>query len=416
MRTFNLAFCLAWLSVFSGCGASTDESEQQRAASIKAVTVQLTTLHPTLDLVGTIVALPERTALLSSQIAGQIGQVCVVEGQSVGKGDPIVVLDARQVQAELAKAAATVEEARANVALLQKGPLPEEIEAARQDARNAAAGAEARRTKLKALEALRSKGEIADVQFDMARSAVTEAEATGQAAKERLKTLQMGTRPEVLAQAKARLRAAESDLALQELNVELSTIRTPIDGVVTQLAARLGASVDKSTPLATVADLTEVFARVRVPGNYMMQVREGANAMIKSDAAGTAEFTGIVARIAQEADSGSGNVSAYVRIQNMERLLRPGLGCRAQLVLPEVPDAIAVPVSAVADRNGVAVVTLIRDGRAYGTEIEIGVRTSDLVQIATGVAPGDVVATDGGYGLPDGCPVAISQEGDLPSK
>ena len=77
--------------------------------------------------------------------------------------------------------------------------------------------------------------------------------------------------------------------------------------------------------------------------------------------------------------------------------------------MPEVPSAIAVPVSAVADRNGVAVVTIVRDGKAYETEVETGVRMSDVVQITNGVATGDVVATDGGYGLPDGCPVTISE-------
>lgn len=393
--------------MLSGCGARTDEPEQQRTASVKAVTLQPATLHPTVDLVGSIVALPERTAMLSSQIAGQISQVCVVEGQLVKKGDPIVVYDSRQAETELGKAKAAVEEALANVALLEKGPLPAEIEGVRQDARNAAATAEARRAKLKALETMHAKGEIAEVQFDIAQSAVTEADATAQAAGERLKTLQAGTRPEVIAQAKAKLQSAESELAAQKLNLDLCTLTAPIDGVVLQLAARLGAYVEKPTLLATIADLSSVFARVRVPSDYMMQVREGVNAQVECDATGAKEYTGAVARVAQEADAGSGDLNAYVRIENPDGALRPGISCRVRLVLPEISAALAVPVSAVADRNGTAVVTIIRDGKAYETEVETGIRTSDVVQITKGVAAGDVIATDGGYGLPEGCPVAV---------
>jgi len=404
-----VASTLVWIIALNGCGSSTDEAEQRRAASVKVVTVESTTLHHKVDLVGSIVARPERTAMLSSQIAGQISTVCVVEGQSVKKGDPIVIYDSRQAETELGKAKAAVDEAQANLALLEKGPLPAEIEAVRQEARNAAATADARRAKLKALETMHSKGEIADVQYEIARSAVTEAEATGQATTERLKTLQMGTRPEIVAQARAKLQSVESELTAQKLNVELCTITTPIDGVVTQLAARLGTYVEKPTLLATVADLSSVFARVRVPGNYMMQVREGVNAQVRCDAVGANEYAGVVARVAQEADTGSGDLGAYVQIENQEGVLRPGLACRVRLVLPEVPSAIAVPVSAVADRNGVAVVTIVRDGKAYETEVETGVRMSDVVQITNGVATGDVVATDGGYGLPDGCPVTISE-------
>jgi membrane fusion protein (multidrug efflux system) len=226
--------------------------------------------------------------------------------------------------------------------------------------------------------------------------------------------MEMGTRPEIVEQAKARLHAAEGDLATQTLNVQLCTISAPFDGTVTQLPARLGASVEKTVVLATLADLSSVFARVRVPSGYMMQVREGLDAQVTCDAASGTGFAGVVARVGKEADTSSGDVSAYIRIDNPEGALRPGLGCHVLLALSEIAGAIAVPTSAVADRNGAAVVTLIRDGKAYETEVETGIRTSEVVQITKGVSAGDVVATDGGYGLPDGCPVTISNDHETP--
>lgn len=407
MRTIFVVFMVASMTILDGCGRSTDEEAGQPAATVQAVTVAPTTMRPTLDLIGSIVAAPERTATLSSQIAGQIGKVCVVEGQPVKKGEPIVILDARQAEAELGKAKAAVEEARANLEMLEKGPLPAEIEAVRQEARNASATAEARRAKLKALEALHEKGEIADVQYQIARAGVAEAEAMGQAATQRLKTMEMGTRPEMVAQAKAKLAAAESELAAQQLNVDLCTIAAPFDGVVTQLPARLGAYIEKPTVLATVADLSSIFARVRVPANFMLQLQEGITAHVVCDAVGAAERAGVLARIGKEANPGSGDVDAMVQIDNADALLRPGLPCRVRLSLPEIADAIAVPVSAVADRNGVTVVTVIRDGKAYETPVETGVRTNDAVQITKGISSGDLVATEGGYGLPEACPVNV---------
>lgn len=78
---------------------------------------------------------------------------------------------------------------------------------------------------------------------------------------------------------------------------------------------------------------------------------------------------------------------------------------------PEVANATVVPVAAVADRNGAAVVTVIREGKAYETEVEVGIRTPEVVQILGGLTAGEIVAAEGGYGLPDGCPVKVEGDG-----
>ncbi len=66
-----------------------------------------------------------------------------------------------------------------------------------------------------------------------------------------------------------------------------------------------------------------------------------------------------------------------------------------------------IPMAAVADNSGTPVVTAIRDGKAYETEVELGAETGDFVQVLHGLAPGDTVAIAGGYGLPESCPVHI---------
>ena len=53
-------------------------------------------------------------------------------------------------------------------------------------------------------------------------------------------------------------------------------------------------------------------------------------------------------------------------------------------------------------------VTVIRDGKAYETDVELGVETGDLVQVLRGLSSGDMVATAGGYGLPAGTPVQVN--------
>lgn len=58
-----------------------------------------------------------------------------------------------------------------------------------------------------------------------------------------------------------------------------------------------------------------------------------------------------------------------------------------------------------ADHAGKAIVTVVREDKAYEAENELGVQTSEMVQVVKGLSPGDTVITAGGYGLPEGCPV-----------
>ena len=98
-------------------------------------------------------------------------------------------------------------------------------------------------------------------------------------------------------------------------------------------------------------------------------------------------------------------------VENGQGMLQPGLSASVRIALPEVANATVVPVAAVADHNGAAVVTVIREGKAYETEVEVGIRTPEVVQILGGLTAGEIVAAEGGYGLPDGCPVKVEGDG-----
>ena len=119
---------------------------------------------------------------------------------------------------------------------------------------------------------------------------------------------------------------------------------------------------------------------------------------------------GVVARISGQADPTTGDMDAFVEIRNGSGGLRPGLACRARVWLPELEKVLTVPVSAVADHSGTPVVTVIRDDKAHEAEVKLGVQTLDRVQVIAGLAAGDSVIVEGGYGLPENCPVQIQSE------
>ena len=408
-----LALSAVMTCTLAGCRrAASDEHEEEdnspkESVPVRAVKAERVNLRPSLDVVGSIVAIPERTAPVSPQISGWVRKISVVEGDSVRTGEEILRLDPRLAEAELAKATASADEKAAVVERLKHGPRLEEIEIARHDAHKAQVAMEALRGEVAALKSLRASNEVSAVQFQKTNSLLQAAEAECGSAAAKLKLLQAGTRPEEIAEAEARLAAAKAERAAAELNVELCRITSPFDGVVTQLAARHGMYVDHSAVLATIVDLSRVFMQIRVPSAYLAKVHAGAKVDVQVTSLPDHTYHGTIARISGQADTASGDVDAMAVIANQDGVLRPGLGCRGRLWLPEMADVLAVPVAAVADRAGTPVVTLIRNGKAYETEVKLGLKTEGRVQILGGLSLGDWVITEGGYGLPENCPVRI---------
>lgn len=410
-----LPACAALLICLAGCSKA-PEAEPAEASlptkpvPVEAVKAERLTLRPALDLIGTIVAIPERTAVVSSQLGGWVERVEAVEGQHVYQGDKLVLLDARSAEADVERTKAVVAEKQAVLARLKRGSLPEEVEAARQDRDKARAAMEGFRAEASALDDLRKRNEVSKVQWESRQKALEQARAALASAEARLKLVEAGSPREIIDEAQAFLAAAKADLQHAQLTVGWCTVTSPIEGVVVHQLARQGQFFDRAAPLATIMDLSQVFVQLRIPSAEFMKIHVGTPVDAEIGIETPLALHGAVSRISGDAEAMTGNVIVFADLKNDGGRLRPGMSCHAQVWLPEITRALAIPVAAVADHDGTPVATVIRNGQAHEVTIKLGARTPELVQVIGGIADGDIVATLGGYGLPDGCPVQIVKD------
>ncbi len=372
---------------------------------VRAVVAERRTLRPYVEWVGTIKAIPERSAEITARIAGQIDRVDVVEGETVQSGQTLVELDPRVAQTELERANGIVAQRQAVLDRLQNGYRPEKVTVAREALRKAEAEAQRLRLRIRASEHLSESGEISQVQMKQLKSALHAAEADVEAARAQLALLQKGPRPEEIREAAARLAVAQAERQRAAQTLSFCRIAAPLAGIVTRLTARRGMQVSAGDRLATIVDPSALFVRVRVPGVYLDRIRTGNPVEVTLASPHAKPIPGRIVRFAGEADPRTGDIDALARIENPSGRLRPGFGCRVRVWLPSIPDALAVPLRAVADRNGTTVVSVARDGKAFEVEVTVGATAGDFVQITSGLSEGDHVIVDGGYGLPEGCPV-----------
>lgn len=197
---------------------------------------------------GILEALRENVAIGVPE-AGLITEVLVSVDKPVAKGDPLLRLDDRQLQAQLLGLRADVEVARAAIAV---------AEASRTKAADAVA-------RLKAVQDPRavSQDDLRNRQNDLA---VTEAQWKA---------------------AQAQAAAAEAKVAQAEALRERLTVRAPRDGTILQVNIRAGeyASLSPKQPAIVLGDLRELQVRVDIDEQNALRVRPGqkAIAFVKGD-------------------------------------------------------------------------------------------------------------------------------------
>jgi len=397
----------------SGCQRSAEEESSETLAPVPVKVAKVTrqTFVPTLDLVGQVIAIPEQVVDICAKTTGWVEELAVTEGSQVQTGNILVKLDPRLAEIELARTKAVLQKAEAHLARLKRGYLPQEVTMAEQQLLKAQQELRLAEKKCQALRPLLERQEIPPLQMEEAEASRQQAEAAVGEARARLDLCQAGTPPEEIAEAEAEVAVAQAQTALATLDRDLCTVTSPCNGVVTALPIHRGMFVDKTTRLLTLIDLSKVFVEVRIPGGHAGTISLGATAEVNDLTSEPRVRAGKIARVSPTSDPATGDLLAYVEVNNVqEPLLRPGMSCRVKLTLRSRENVLVIPAAALADNSGTTVVTVIREGKAFEIPVTVGARSIDAVEILSGLSEGDLVAEEGGYSLPEGCPVKVIED------
>jgi RND family efflux transporter MFP subunit len=215
--------------------------------------------------------------------------------------------------------------------------------------------------------------------------------------------------------------AAAADLGAARLNAvnarrarELSTLRSPIDGVVTRVSAVLGASVDPAQVMAEVADPSVVDVALTLSPGDATRVRVGAEVELHAAAAasGAAIAAGRIADVAAAVDSSSRGVQARVELRSRTTTVRIGQTLFGRIMVAEHDRAVVVPLEAlVPTGEGFKVFVVDAEGIAVSRAVQIGGRTDHAAWITGGVKEGERIVTVGAYGVDDSTKVVTAEGG-----
>lgn len=204
-------------------------------------------------------------------------------------------------------------------------------------------------------------------------------------------------------QAVTQLELASADVAAAR---DMLALTSPLAGTVTEVIARPGMIPSPGDPLVRVADLSRIVVRLGVSAADAALIRTGQDARVAGGA------TGRVERIALQADPETRLVEVEVGFAPGSGLI-PGTLATVQIQTASRETAVQVPRAAVRD-NFVWVVG--DDMRASRRPVQVGLAGAEMVEIVTGLQPGERVVVEGGALLSDGATVRIvgdAEAGDV---
>jgi membrane fusion protein (multidrug efflux system)/multidrug efflux system membrane fusion protein/cobalt-zinc-cadmium efflux system membrane fusion protein len=349
--------------------AKHEAEEPAPVVSVRVAKAELGTIAQPIELVGVMTARQE--AAVSPKIGGQIVQMALLKNRAVRAGEVLARIEARDVAAQRAEAAAAV--TTANDAI---PPAQAALDTARR-------ALERRRD-------LYGKGGIS--KKDVEASELDVANAAGA-----LKT------------AHSKMAEAEQHLASFNTQLGYAEVRAPFDGVVTDQVLRQGDFAAAGAKLLTVADTSSLIVKAPLSDEQAARVRAGDAVTVQPADLPGVSIPARVDLVGRSADPQSRAVELWVTLPNPDGRLRVNGTARIVVASSEAANAVVVPTAAVTldatTANGGTVMVVDAKNVAHEVRVTTGAHTRERTQITSGLHGGETVVIEGNYGLPDGAKV-----------
>jgi HlyD family secretion protein len=227
-----------------------------------------------------------RQVQLSFNNSERIDDVLVQEGERVRKGQVLARLDTRRLEPQVAQAEAQTAAQRQVVQRLRSGSRPEEIAQARANvdsARADAANARQQYERIKSAAEMSAGRAVRQQDVDSAKAAVQVAEAKLAVNERALELALIGPRKEDIAEAEARLRANEAQVALLRQQLVDAQLLAPMDAVVRTRILEPGDMASPQKPVFSLAITDPKWVRAYVPEPNLGRLHEGMTAAVVVD-------------------------------------------------------------------------------------------------------------------------------------
>ena len=201
--------------------------------------------------------------------------------------------------------------------------------------------------------------------------------------------------------AQAALSVAEAQVSVARARLAKTRITAPFAGVIGPRTVSPGAYLRSGDAIAHLANLSELDVTFSMPERYLGELHRGSEVNVSTTAFAGQVVKGKIRVVDPVVDSQTRNVQVIARFRNPDNRFRPGMSANVEVILSAREAAMTVPAEAVfAEGTEFLVYKVGADGTVARTPVTLGTRLPDVVEVASGLASGDVVVRAGQQALP----------------
>ncbi|MFA5506480.1 MAG: efflux RND transporter periplasmic adaptor subunit [Vulcanimicrobiota bacterium] len=199
--------------------------------------------------------------------------------------------------------------------------------------------------------------------------------------------------------------AAEAELQSAQLQVKDTTLESPVDGFVSERHLDPGTLVNVGDVILTVQAGGEVWVVASLPQEIYNYVSKGTSCKVKIDGLRDRLFEAFIFSKDSSISEVSRQFSIRVKIDDPDRLVKPGMFARVLLTLGPQGERLVVPTSALYNRNDearTATVYQVLDGKVRVVDLELGPGDDQKTIVVSGLKSGDQVVVQTANPLAEG--------------
>jgi RND family efflux transporter MFP subunit len=418
-----------WIIACIACGltftASSVWAQQFPPAPVVVAEVDRQEVTAGQPFVGTV--MPSKRAVIGSAVDGRVVEFPHNDGEWVREGEPLAQLLTETIRLELAAAEAELLFRMEELAELENGSRPKEIEQAKAKMLAAKARLGFLDARKRRAEFLHKRGQsITEEELEQVVSEAAEGEQVYEDTKAAYELAVEGPRTERIAQARARVAVQRAVADRLNDQIQKHTIISRFSGFVTAEHTEVGQWVQRGDPVAEVAALDVVEVVAHVVEIHAPHVRAGETVRVEIPALPTLVTTGTVIGVVPQADVRARTFPVRVRVDNKITdegpLLKAGMTARVILPTGAKQTALLVPKDALVLGGVQPVVYVVQPAPEEGPStvqpvpVQLGVASGERIQVIGDLEPGQKVVVQGNERLRPGQQIVVSKSLKAESK
>jgi HlyD family secretion protein len=315
------------------------------------------------------------------------------EGADIAQGQSLMQLESEPIRTALAGAKAALLSEKRQARLVMTGPSKEEMAEAELAIAECELQLDQVKKDLQIEESLFTKGATARAALESLQKQRDLLQLRLEGSRKKKRDLMQRYSPEDKEWEQGKVEELTRQVTLLESQLQMESVQSPVTGLIYSIQIRPGSYITKGQLLAQIYQPGNIKLRAYVDEPDLGRIKIGQAVQVQWDGLPDRQWRGVVEKLAEQVVALNNRSVGYVfcSFDGDPKELIPNLNVKVEITADRKTDVLVIPKSAVFSQNGKPTVLLSEGKGTVAKPVDLGLITSEEVEILSGIKAGDSV-------------------------